>query len=153
MSESPVIVWEALPRNHSPTSRFWAPAPVLGDWRPHRVGLELPPPEARTGSDDPAKHTREMGLVAHSALKSDLCNRLSSVQQDGLGMAHPSFFDIGEGSPTEALSECAREVADAELYDAGEVRNAEVEADVRLDVGGQTFCLPGGEATPVFDDV
>jgi hypothetical protein len=44
-------------------------------------------------------------------------------------------------------------VAEAELYDAGEVRNAEAEANVRLDVGGYTFCLPGGEATPVFDNV
>ncbi|MDB6011534.1 MAG: hypothetical protein JWL65_3784 [Gammaproteobacteria bacterium] len=67
-----------------------------------------------------------MGLVAHSAVKSDPRKRLSSVQHDDLGVAYPPYFDIGEGRPPEALFECAREVADAELHDAGEVCNAEV---------------------------
>ena len=62
-------------------------------------------------------------------------------------MAYPPYFDIGDRRLTETDSKCAREVADAQLRDGGEVRNAEVEADVRLDVGGQTFHLPGGEAT------
>ena len=88
-----------------------------------------------------------MGLVAHSAGKSDLRKRLSSVQHDDLGVTHPLYFDVDEGRLTETLSECAREVADAELHDAGEVRNAEAEADIRLDVGGHTFRLPAGEAT------
>jgi hypothetical protein len=89
-----------------------------------------------------------MRLVAHSAGKSDLRKRLSSAQHDDLGVAHSPYIDIGERRLTEALSECAKEVADAELHDAGEVRNAEAEVDIRLDVGGHTFRLPGGEATP-----
>jgi hypothetical protein len=83
--------------------------------------LELSSPDARADSDDLAKHTGEMGLVAHSAVKSHLRKRLSRVLHDDLGMAHSPYFDIGEGRLTEALSECAREVADAELHDAGEV--------------------------------
>jgi hypothetical protein len=43
---------------------------------------------------------------------------------------------------TETLFECAREVADAELHDTGEVRNAEAEANIRLDVGNHTFRMP-----------
>ena len=95
----------------------------------HGLRLELPSPEARTDSDDLAKHTGEMGLVAHSAFKSDLRKRLSSVQHDDLGVVHPPYFDIGERRLTETRSECVREVADAELYDAREVRKAEAEAD------------------------
>jgi hypothetical protein len=87
-----------------------------------------------------------MGLVEHSAIESHLRKGLSSVQHDDLGVAHPPFFDISEGRLTETLSECAKEAADAELHDAGEVRNAEVEADIRLDVGDHTFRLPGIEA-------
>ena len=63
-------------------------------------------------------------------------------------MAYPPFFDIRNGRLTETLAECAREVADAELYDAGEVRNADAEGTLRLDVGDNTFRLPGGETAP-----
>jgi hypothetical protein len=89
-----------------------------------------------------------MGLVAHSAVESDLRERGSSVEHDDLGVAHPPYIDIGEGRLTESLSECVREVADTELHDAGEVRNTDVEGDIRLDVGDHAFRLPGGEATP-----
>jgi hypothetical protein len=89
----------------------------------------------RTDSDELAKHTGEMGLVAHSAVKSELRKRLSSVQHDDLGVTNPPCFDIGDGSLTETPSECAGEVADAELHDGGEVRNAEVEVNIGLDVG------------------
>ena len=112
------------------------------------LGLQPPPPEARIDSDDLAKNTGEMGLVAHSAVESDLRKRLPGVQHDALGVAHPPYFDIGEWSLTEALSEGAREVADAQLHDAGEVRNTETEANMRIDVGGHTLRLPGSEATP-----
>ena len=94
-----------------------------------------------------------MSLVVHSAVKSDPRKRLSGVQHEDLGVAYPPYFDIGEGRLTETHSECAKEVAEAELHDSGEVRNAEAEANIRLDVSGHTFCLPGGEATPVFDNV
>ena len=113
------------------------------------LGLELPSPEARTDSDNLAKNTGEMGLVAHSAVKCDPRKRLLSVLHDDLGVPYPSYSDIGHGRLTETPSECAREVADAELRDAGEIRNVEAEADVRLDVGDHAFCLPGGEATPI----
>ena len=63
-------------------------------------------------------------------------------------MAYPPYFDIGGGRLTETLAECAREVADAEMYDAGKVRDADAEAKVRLDVGDHTFRLPRGETTP-----
>ena len=63
-------------------------------------------------------------------------------------MAYPPYFDIGGGRLTETLAECAREVADAEVDDAGKVHDADAEAKVRLDVGDHTFRLPGGEATP-----
>jgi hypothetical protein len=37
-------------------------------------------------------------------------------------------------------------MAYAQLHDAGEVRNADAEANIRLDVGDHTFLLPEGEA-------
>ena len=89
-----------------------------------------------------------MGLVAHSAVESDPRKRLLSVLHDELGVAYPLYSDIGHGRLTETPSECAREVANAELRDAGEVRNVETEANIRLDVGDHTFRLPGGEASP-----
>jgi hypothetical protein len=107
-----------------------------------------PPPEARADSDDLAENTAEMGLVGHSAVKRDPRKRLSSAQHDDLGVTHPPYFHIDEGRLTETLFECAKEVADAELHDTGEVRNAEAEANIRLDVGDHAFRLPGGEATP-----
>jgi len=63
-------------------------------------------------------------------------------------MAYPPYFDIGEGRLTETLAECAKEVADAELHDAGKVRDADAEAKVRVDVRDHTFRLPGGQAPP-----
>jgi hypothetical protein len=89
-----------------------------------------------------------MRLVGHSAVKSDLRKRLSSAQHDELGVTHPQHFDIDEGRLTETLFEGAREMANAELHDTGEVRNAEAETDIRLNVGDHTPRLPGGEATP-----
>ena len=112
------------------------------------LGLELPSPEARTDSDNLAKNTGEMGLVAHSAVKCDPRKRLLSVLHDDLGVSYPPCSDVGHGRLTETPSECAREVANAELRDAGEIRNVEAETNVGLDVGDHAFCLPGGEASP-----
>ena len=111
------------------------------------LGLELPSPEARTDSDNLAKNTGEMGLVAHSAVKCDPRKRLLSVLHDDLGVSYPPCSDVGHGRLTETPSECAREVANAELRDAGEIRNVEAETNVGLDVGDHAFCLPGGEAS------
>jgi len=36
---------------------------------------------------------------------------------------------------------------EAELHDAGEVRDAEADVNIRLDVGDQTSRLPGSKAT------
>src|SRR5271170_5312128 len=80
----------------------------------HGLGLD-PPPEARADSDDLAENTAEMGLVGHSAVKSDLRKRLSSAQHDDLGVTYPPYFGIDEGRLTETLFECAREMANAEL--------------------------------------
>ena len=126
---------------------------VVDRWALHVLSaggleLELLSPEARTDSDNLAKNTGEMGLVAHSAVKCDPRKRLLSVLHDDLGVPYPSYSDIGHGRLTETPSECAREVADAELRDAGEIRNVQAEADVRLDVRDHAFCLPGVESSP-----
>jgi hypothetical protein len=63
-------------------------------------------------------------------------------------MAYPPCFDIGEGRLTETFVKCAREVADAELRDAGKVRDADAEAKIRLDVRYHPFRLPGCQAPP-----
>jgi len=65
-----------------------------------RLRLELPAPQARTDSNDIAKHTGEMGLVAHAAAEGDLRKRLASVQHEDLGVAYPphSNRDTRRGS-------------------------------------------------------
>ena len=89
-----------------------------------------------------------MRLIGHSAVESDPNKRLPRVQHDDLGAAHAPSDDIGVGTLTEAPTERAREVADAEVHDAGEVRHPDVRNNIDLDVGGRAFHLPGREAAP-----
>jgi hypothetical protein len=65
------------------------------------------PPEIWADSDDLTKHPGEMGLVSHSTLECDLRKRGASVAHDGPGVADSPPRDIGEGSLTETLCECA----------------------------------------------
>ena len=111
-------------------------------------GVKLASPDARIDSDNLAKHTGEMRLIRHSAVQSDLRKRHLRAAHDDLRATHTLSCDIGVGSLTEAPPEGAKEVANAELHDAGEIGSPEVRINVGLDVGGHAFRLPGGEAAP-----
>jgi hypothetical protein len=113
-----------------------------------RHGGKQASPDAGIDSESPAKDAGEVRLIGHSAVESDPRKRLPRVQHDDLGAAHAPSDYIGVGTLTDAPTERAREVADAEVHDAGEVRNPDVRINIDLDVGGRAFHLPGREAAP-----
>src|SRR5262249_47961182 len=108
----------------------------------HWWARKAPPPRARSHTDDPAEHAREMSLITKSACERDLRERLVSAQHQLLRPRHAGAGDIGGRSLPEGVAKGEKEIARAQQNNGGEVARPNRGVEVRVDVPPHAFGFP-----------
>ena len=105
-------------------------------------GAQLSAPGAWINADDPAKDTREVGLISHTTVEGDLRQRRPGTQHERLCVLDSLPRDVGEWSITEALSKSMEEMPAAQSCGASKVNDPNSGADVGRNVRDDVLLLP-----------
>ena len=107
---------------------------------------ELTPPGPGIGSDNSAKSSREMRLIAHAARQGHLRQGYARRQHKLLSPRYAPLYEVGKRGLSESLAKGAGEMARAQSNETSELTDSDGRVEFVLDVGCQPFGLPRSEA-------
>lgn len=113
------------------------------------AGLLVPrlsAPDTRIHTDDPAKNSRQMRLIAHSTILGDHGQTRVRFQHELLTTADPLSRDVGQRRLAEALAERSEEVTGTKPHDVREVGSANGPSEIGCNVLRQALLLPVSKA-------
>jgi hypothetical protein len=105
----------------------------------------LSPPGTRIHADDPAEYSRQMRLIAHSAIESNLGQRRVRAQQEFLATSDALPRYVGQRRLAEALPERSKEMTGTQRCCMREVGSPNARTQVRRDVRRHAPFLPKRE--------
>jgi hypothetical protein len=108
---------------------------------------KLSPPDTRIHADDPAEYSREMRLITHSAIQSDLGERRAGICHEFLGTSDTLSRDVSQRWLAEGLPERPEEVAGTQPRDVRKVASSNARAEVRRNVRREALLLPERKAS------